>query len=184
MDKPEWLSKGAELLVERCAGGAPLYDVVIVGSGYGGAVAAARLAGARDARSGRPLSVCLLGRGRERVPGRFPNSFSELPGEVRFSRFDEPQARGTSDALFDVRIGKEVSVLLASGLGGGSLVNAGVAAMPEPDVFQAGWPSEIREQFADRAAMRRAYERASEKLGAKLADVEARDGYRRIEKHA
>src|SRR5690349_9758152 len=152
MDKPEWLSKGAEILVEQCRRGAPLYDVVVVGSGYGGAVAAARLSGARDAQTGRPLTVCLLERGRERVPGTFPNSFSELPGEVRFSRFDQPQARGTPDGLFDVRIGKDVSVLLANGLGGGSLVNAGVAAMPEPDVFQAGWPSEIREQFADRAA--------------------------------
>ena len=184
MDKPEWLSKGAELLVEQCARGAPLYDVVIVGSGYGGAVAAARLAGARDLQTGRPLTVCLLERGREHVPGTFPNSFSELPGEMRFSRFDQPQARGTSDGLFDVRIGKDVTVLLANGLGGGSLVNAGVAAMPEPDVFEAGWPREIREQFADLPAMRRAYERASEKLGARLADVEARDDYGRVEKHA
>lgn len=184
MDKPEWLSQGAELLVEQCARGAPLYDVVIVGSGYGGAVAAARLAGAQDAKTGRPLTVCLLERGREHVPGTFPNSFSELPGEMRFSRFDEPRARGAADGLFDVRIGKDVTVLVANGLGGGSLVNAGVAAMPEADVFAARWPSEIRDQFADHAAMRRAYDRASEKLGAKLADVEARGEYDRVEKHA
>ena len=185
MDKPEWLSKGAELLVERCSRGVPVYDVIIVGSGYGGAVAAARLAGAKDARTGRPLSVCLLERGRERVPGTFPNSFSELPGDVRFSRFDEPQARGAADGLFDVRIGKDVTVLVANGLGGGSLVNAGVAAMPEADVFDdQRWPKEIRAQFADRDAMRLAYERASERLGARLADVAARGEYLRVEKHA
>lgn len=184
MDKPEWLSQGAELLVEACDGGTPCYDVVIIGSGYGGAVAAARLAGAEDEKTGRPLTVCLLERGREYVPGTFPNSFSELPGELRFSRFDEPQARGTSDGLFDVRVGKEVTVLVANGLGGGSLVNAGVAAVPAADVFEDGWPREVREQFADPEAMREAYQDAARKLGARLAQVGPRDEYRRVEKHA
>jgi hypothetical protein len=46
---------------------AEYYDVVIVGSGYGGAVSAARFA-----RSG--LSVCVLEKGRELVPGDFPTS--------------------------------------------------------------------------------------------------------------
>ena len=41
------------------------YDVVVIGSGYGGAIAASRLA-----RAGR--SVCLLERGSERWPGEYP----------------------------------------------------------------------------------------------------------------
>ncbi|HET7197614.1 MAG TPA: GMC family oxidoreductase N-terminal domain-containing protein, partial [Burkholderiales bacterium] len=184
MEKPEWLSEGAEALVEQCARGTPFYDVLIVGSGYGGSVAAARLAGAADESTGEPLKVCVLERGREHVPGTFPNSFSELPGEMRFSRFDEPGAKGASDGLFDLRIGKEVSVLVANGLGGGSLVNAGVAAIPEPDVFETGWPREIREEFADAEAMRAAYRQASGKLGARLAQVGARGTYPEIAKHA
>ena len=184
MYKPEWLSKGAELLVEECARARPLCDVLIVGSGYGGAVAAARLAVARDVRTGRSLRICVLERGREHVPGTFPNSFSELPGEVRFSRFDDPAAKGTSDGLFDLRVGKDITVLLANGLGGGSLVNAGVAAVPAADVFAAGWPAAIREEFADPEALRKRYREASDKLGAELAQVEARGEYKRIEKHA
>ena len=46
------------------------YDVVVVGSGFGGAVVAARLA-----EAGR--SVCLLERGRRWQPSDYPRSFSQ-----------------------------------------------------------------------------------------------------------
>ncbi|OCA86034.1 hypothetical protein A8F94_14420 [Bacillus sp. FJAT-27225] len=42
----------------------PYYQAVIIGSGYGGSIAASRLA-----RAG--LSVCLLERGKEFMPGDF-----------------------------------------------------------------------------------------------------------------
>jgi len=45
------------------------YDVVVVGSGYGGAISASRLA-----RAG--FKVCLLERGDERQPGDFPENFT------------------------------------------------------------------------------------------------------------
>src|SRR5574338_202427 len=183
MRKPEWLSTPGEQLVEECAHGTPFYDVVIVGSGYGGALAAERLAGAEDVRTGRRLTVCVLERGRERVPGTFPNSFSELPGEVRFSRFDDPLAKGAAEGLFDLRIGKDVSVLVANGLGGGSLVNAGVAAIPPLDVFASDWPTPIREEFSDEGSVNERYRRASAALGVELAEVGPRESQGRIEKH-
>ena len=43
------------------------YEVVVVGSGYGGSIAASRLA-----RLGR--SVCVLERGRELRPGDYPDT--------------------------------------------------------------------------------------------------------------
>ena len=46
------------------------YSVVVVGSGYGGAIAASRLA-----RAGQ--SVCLLERGREFLPGEYPDTEAE-----------------------------------------------------------------------------------------------------------
>ena len=52
------------------------YDVVVVGSGYGGAISASRLA-----RAG--LKVCLLERGDERQPGDFPESSLEGMREIQ-----------------------------------------------------------------------------------------------------
>ena len=43
------------------------YDVIVIGSGYGGGIAASRLA-----RAGK--RVCLLERGREIQPGEYPNT--------------------------------------------------------------------------------------------------------------
>src|SRR5439155_18501178 len=43
------------------------YSVVVVGSGYGGGIAASRMA-----RAGQ--SVCVLERGREFQPGEYPNT--------------------------------------------------------------------------------------------------------------
>ncbi len=54
------------------------YDVVVVGSGYGGGVAASRLA-----RAGK--RVCVLERGREFVTGEFPSRFPDLRGEMQLT---------------------------------------------------------------------------------------------------
>lgn len=119
------------------------FEVVIVGSGYGGAIAAAELAGCRD-RNGSEIKVCVLERGKEYLPGMFPSRFADLPGFVRFSTPTSPQPRGELEGLFDFRIGPDISALVASGLGGGSLINAGVMAEPKDEVFDARWPRAIR----------------------------------------
>ncbi len=157
--RPEWLSEGAEVLVARLGEDPPpVYDVVVVGSGYGGAVAAARFAGATDAR-GDPLKACVLERGNEYVVGSFPNRLSDLPGYVRYSRYDDLKVKGRRDGLFDLRIGADVSVLLASGLGGGSLINAAVAERATAALEHPAWPKAIR------ADLGRYYARAEAMLG-------------------
>ncbi len=113
------------------------YDVIVVGSGYGGAVAAQRLS-----RAGK--TVCVLERGREFVTGEFPGKFPDMRREmqVRGAAYDV----GPDTALFDVRLGQDMHVLVGCGLGGGSLVNAGVALRPDDRVFaDPVWPHQIRQ---------------------------------------
>lgn len=111
------------------------YDAVVVGSGYGGGVAAARLA-----RAG--LKVAVLERGREVPTGSFPSRFPEISREFRVT--GSRGATGSPTALYDVRLGEDMHVLVGCGLGGGSLVNAGVSLRPDERVFRdAVWPGQI-----------------------------------------
>lgn len=164
-----WISRGFEQLARKAAnsGTKPEYDVVVVGSGYGGAVAAATFAGCRhQADDSAPVSICVLERGREYLSGAFPNGLTEIPTHVRME--------SRKSGLFDVRLGPEVCTVIANGLGGGSLVNAGVMEVPAPEVFASHWPEEL----SDRASLDPYYERAKQLLGA------AQDGVdNTIERH-
>jgi len=137
-----WLANGLELLFERKGlnkHGKP-FDVVIVGSGYGGSIAANELSKAVNLG----LSVCLLERGREFLPGSFPNSIEEAPTELRYSPKSGSKPNGNLEGLIDIRLGKDLNIVQANGLGGGSLINAGVMARAEDTVFEhASWPREI-----------------------------------------
>jgi choline dehydrogenase-like flavoprotein len=124
--------------------------VAIVGSGYGGAIAAAELAGAGIEAAGggrRAARVCVLERGSEYLPGMFPVRLADLPGHVRFCTERSAKARGSREGLFDVRVGRDVSALVANGLGGGSLINAGVMAEPASAVLE-GWRSGFAAELA------------------------------------
>jgi cholesterol oxidase len=113
----------------------PRYDIVVVGSGYGGGVAASRLA-----RCGQ--RVCLLERGKEVQTGDFPDRFPDMRRELRIS--GRSLSTGAADALFHLNIGRHIHVLTGCGLGGGSLVNAAVALRPDARVFSAPpWPSAL-----------------------------------------
>lgn len=59
------------------------YDYVVIGTGYGGAVAAPRLARSlgKDGRA----SVCVLERGRERWPGEYPARAADALGDLHVS---------------------------------------------------------------------------------------------------
>jgi cholesterol oxidase len=105
---------------------------VIVGSGYGGAIAACRLAEAR-------WSVCVLERGREIRPGEFPDTLGKALAEVQVDRPGGHLASPTG--LFDFRLNRDINVLVGCGLGGTSLINANVALRPERWVFEDdAWP--------------------------------------------
>ncbi|RZM02207.1 MAG: alpha/beta fold hydrolase, partial [Variovorax sp.] len=183
-----WLGQGLECLVERFphmdieSPGEPPpgcdVDLVIVGSGYGAAVAAREFAGGRVASkegqkadasedapgaADRPLSICILERGNEYLPGAFPSRFADLAGHVRFSTPGRAAPRGRPLGLFDVRVGDDVNVLVANGVGGGSLINAGVMLQPSESVLRSSdWPRAIR----DDPVLPSHFDVASEWLGA------------------
>lgn len=130
------------------------YTVVVVGSGYGGAIAASRLA-----RAGQ--RICVLERGREFQPGEYPNTTPQALAEMQS---DLPDGHvGSRTGLFDLRVNQDINVFLGCGLGGTSLVNANVSLRAEPRVFENGrWPEALRN---DRTTLlEEGYRRAEEML--------------------
>ncbi|HEY2385264.1 MAG TPA: GMC oxidoreductase [Terriglobia bacterium] len=130
------------------------YTVVVVGSGYGGGISASRLS-----RAGK--DVCILERGREYIPGEYPDTPAEVLREIQL---DSPGGHiGSRAALLDLRINQDINVLVGCGLGGTSLINANVAAHPDPRVFDdARWPAAFRSDTATRLAD--GYTRATQML--------------------
>lgn len=103
------------------------FDVVIVGSGFGGSAMALRLC-----EAGR--SVCVLERGKSYGPGDFPRS----PSEIGRAFWDPSQGL---QGMFNVWSFERFGALVASGLGGGSLIYANVMLRKPSEWFaQEGWP--------------------------------------------
>ena len=143
------------------------YDFVVIGSGYGGAITAARLA---TANLNPKPSLCILERGREWQPGEFPETLTDVVGATR----SDLNPLG----LYELLNYTDISVIKASGLGGTSLINANVAIVPDREVFeQLSWPKGITYD-----ALLPYYQRARQILAAnphpqalKLAKVQALD---------
>ncbi|KAH6855060.1 hypothetical protein B0I37DRAFT_363801 [Chaetomium sp. MPI-CAGE-AT-0009] len=142
----------------------PSYDIVVIGSGYGGGVAASRMARGKQ-------SVCVLERGKERWPGEFPEQFQDAVKEMRVSGEFAPGDRrsvpgklvdtGNPTGLYHFAVGDGQNVYSANGLGGTSLVNANVFLEAHPAVLKmAVWPEELR----GKEAWRRYYDRAMDVL--------------------
>src|SRR5271169_3563310 len=109
------------------------YDFVVIGSGYGGAISAARLAAANLSPK---RSICILERGKEWEPGTFPETLPDVVGATR----SDLNPLG----LFELLNYPDISVIKGSGLGGTSLINANVAIIPDQEVFeQFHWPASI-----------------------------------------
>jgi cholesterol oxidase len=112
------------------------YDVVVIGSGYGGAITASRLARAhRD--------VCLLERGKEFEQGAFPDTQLETLREMQLHA--EGATVGAHDGLYQFNVEQDITVFHGCGLGGTSLVNANVSLEAEPRVLSdPRWPAALR----------------------------------------
>jgi cholesterol oxidase len=125
------------------------FDYVVIGSGFGGSVAALRLSEAGQ-------SVLVLERGRRYSPGDFPRDITDT--DRVFWRFPN---RPTSLGLYDVRFFAGLGAVVASGVGGGSLVYANIHIRPDPVVFEdVRWPAGI-----NRVSLDPHYDRVAAMLG-------------------
>ncbi|MBI3304572.1 MAG: GMC family oxidoreductase, partial [Deltaproteobacteria bacterium] len=127
------------------------YDVVVIGSGYGGAIMAARISAAN-----RQKTVCILERGREWPVGTFPDTLRAVASATR-----HPLTNPLG--LYEFLTFSDIAVIKGSGLGGTSLINANVAIVPDEEAFrQIAWPRTI-----DLTELQPYYETAVEMLAAR-----------------
>lgn len=132
------------------------YDVIIIGSGYGGAITAGRLASAHW-RGGKP-SICILERGKEWIPGQFPGELGTVTKSLRTP--EHPLG------LIDLNLSSDIGVVAGSGLGGTSLISANVAAEPDFEIFDdARWPAALRDARS-RGQLRACFDLARRTLSA------------------
>lgn len=120
------------------------FDAVVIGSGFGGAVCAARLAAAN-------YRVLVLERGRRWEPDDYPRT---VDGPWLWDQ-DHPEQR---NGWFDFRVFPNMAVVQGAGVGGGSLVYANISVAASPGSFDRGWPpettfDELRPYYARVGAM-------------------------------
>ena len=105
------------------------YDTVVIGSGFGGAVLACRLA-----EAGR--SVLVLERGREWAVEDYPG----VSGTNWLWSAERPESE---NGWIDLRAFRNVAVVQGAGVGGGSLAYANVSIEAEATAFASGWPAGV-----------------------------------------
>jgi cholesterol oxidase len=105
------------------------FDAIVIGSGFGGAITACRLAE-------KGMRVLVLERGRRWTAREYPRR----PGDAWLFSDSQPARR---NGWLDVRFFRNMTVTQAAGVGGGSLAYSSVALEAHPSLFERGWPAEI-----------------------------------------
>lgn len=108
------------------------FNAVVVGSGFGGAVAACRLSEAGQ-------KVLVLERGKRWKPEEYPS----VTGQNWTFDVDEPHKQ---HGWLDLRWFGDMAVAQGAGVGGGSLIYANVSVPPPESTFEARWPEAITYQ--------------------------------------
>jgi len=105
------------------------FDVLIIGSGFGGAITGCRLAE-------KGYKVLILERGRRWDKTNFP---SVTDRDWIWNQANPEKLQG----WLDFRVFPHMGVAAGAAVGGGSLIYANISVVPPPDVFNTGWPKEI-----------------------------------------
>ena len=104
-------------------------DAIVIGSGFGGAVSACRLAEAG-------YGVVVLERGRRWEPATFPRR----PEDPWLWDSVHPER---ANGWLDFRMFRRMAVAQGAAVGGGSLIYANISVEADRATFDAGWPPEI-----------------------------------------
>jgi choline dehydrogenase-like flavoprotein len=126
-----------------------VFDAVVIGTGFGGAVTACRLVQAG-------FRICVLERGRRYGPFDFPkfpaaelfedgSNTEQFAPPPDFSRWLWDRDQG----IYEISDLDDVVSVQAAGYGGGSLIYANVHLRPPRTIFADGWP---REYFGEHDA--------------------------------
>ena len=120
------------------------YEAIVIGTGFGGAVNAARLS------KRWPGRVLVFERGKRYPMGSFPRSphdtarnFWNVPVEGRRRPKSMPGDK-EEYGMWDIRNYRHMDVVLCAGLGGGSLIYANVFLEPPDHVFDERWPESCK----------------------------------------
>ena len=105
------------------------FDVIVIGSGFGGAITGCRLAE-------QNYRVLILERGRRWDKTNFPSVTQ------RDWWWDREKPESCSGWL-DLHVFPHMQVATGAAVGGGSLIYANVSVVPPRHVFERGWPKEI-----------------------------------------
>jgi cholesterol oxidase len=105
------------------------FDAIVIGSGFGGAITACRLAEAN-------YKVLILERGRRWDKTNYPR----VAGDMWTWNEERPEKE---NGWIDLSVFPHMSVVRGAAVGGGSLIYANISVEPSPSVFQAGWPREV-----------------------------------------
>ncbi|HEV2991433.1 MAG TPA: GMC oxidoreductase [Candidatus Angelobacter sp.] len=105
------------------------FDVIVIGSGFGGAITGCRLAE-------KGQKVLILERGRRWKATDFPRT---LDDPWIYDAYQPQLLNG----WLDFRFLHKMMVAQGAGVGGGSLIYANISKEPPAAVFDSGWPPEI-----------------------------------------
>jgi cholesterol oxidase len=159
-------------------------EAVVIGTGFGGAINACRLA------RKWPGKVVALERGKRygmgefpRSPGDFTRNFWVLPDRTPHPGHVRRAARAAGKAgelhgMYDVRNYDHMDVVVCAGVGGGSLIYANVFLIPPDEVLaDKRWPSSCQ-----KPNLMPYYTVAKAVLGSRPIPTDASDPRRRIPK--
>lgn len=105
------------------------YDVIVIGSGFGGAIGGCRLAEAG-------YKVLILERGRRWDKANYPRK----PEDSWLWNSDHPEKQ---NGWMELHTFQHMAVAQGAAVGGGSLIYANISCEAPQSAFQQGWPQEI-----------------------------------------